>query len=282
MGAFLRDLWELLRKHLTVLAALGGALVILLLYQLFGNPWAAGLVGLLFGLHPLTVEPVAWVMERKTILAAFFAFACLNAYLRYTRHTRPLWLAAAAVLYLFSLLAKPTGTPLPIIMLLMDYWPLKRFSKRTLLEKVPFFVLSAAFAALCVLCEQKVNPLSLPVKLSPLHLPLRLCWLIAFYPCKILLPIHLSSVYMLPQPLGLTNGLVLLAVAGTIALIAFLIVSRRWMPALWTGAAMFYVGLAPTMGFVGYSWVAASDKYVYLPAVGLVLVLGWVLERRDA
>ena len=267
--------------HRTSLALHVGStvLVILLGYQVFRQPILAALVGLLFGVHPLTVEPVAWVMERKTILAAFFTFACLNAYLRYTRHSRPQWLAAAVVLYLLSLLAKPTGTPLPIIMLLMDYWPLKRFSRRAVLEKVPFFILSAVFAALCVLCEQKVNPLSLPAKLSPLHLPLRLCWLTVFYPCKILLPIHLSSVYMPPQPLALSNMLVLLSVAGTIALIGFLIVSRRWTPAWWAGAAMFYVGLAPTMGFVGYSWVVASDKYVYLPAVGLVLVLGWLLER---
>jgi tetratricopeptide (TPR) repeat protein len=254
-------------------------LIILLCYQVFRQPIIAALVGLLFGVHPLTVEPIAWVMERKTVLAAFFAFACLNAYLRYTRGLRWPWLAAALVLYLLSLLAKPTATPLPIILLLMDYWPLKRLRRRAVLEKIPFFVLSAAFAALCVLCEQKVNPLSLPARLGPLHLPLRLCWLIGFYPCKILLPIHLSSVYMLPQPLNLADAAVLLAVAGTVALIGFLIASRRWTPALWAGAAMFYVGLTPTMGFVGYSWVVASDKYVYLPAVGLLLILAWALER---
>ena len=163
--------------HRTSLALHLGStvLVILLCYQVFRQPIIAALVGLLFGVHPLTVEPIAWVMERKTILAAFFAFACLNAYVGYTRGPRWGWYAAAVVLYLLSLLAKPTGTPLPIVMLLMDYWPLKRFSRRAVLEKIPFFILSAVFAALCVLCEQEVNPLWLPAKLSPLHLPLRLC-----------------------------------------------------------------------------------------------------------
>ena len=267
--------------HRTSLALHIGStlLLILLCWQLFDRPVAAAAAGLLFGLHPLTVEPIAWVMERKTILAAFFAFACLNAYLRYTRHTRPLWLAAAVVLYLLSLLAKPTGTPLPLIMLLMDYWPLKRFSKRALLEKVPFFALAAAFAVLAVVCENEVNPLHLPAKDSPLHLPLRLCWLIVFYLGKVVLPIHLSSAYPLPNPLSLRNAAVAAAVVGTVVLIAALAASRRWTPAWWAAAAIFYVGLAPTMGFVGYSWVVASDKYVYFPAVGLVILVAWGLDR---
>ena len=150
-------------------------LLVLLCWQLFGRPVAAAAAGLLFGLHPLTIEPVAWVMERKTVLAAFFAFASLCAYVRYTRGQRPSWLVGSLVLYAMSLLAKPTTTPLPIIMLLMDYWPLKRFSRRAMLEKVPFFALAAAFAVLAMVCEQQVNPLYLPAKGSPMHLPLRLC-----------------------------------------------------------------------------------------------------------
>jgi len=306
--------------HRTSLALHVGStiLLIVLCYQVFRQPLIAALAGLLFGVHPLAVEPIAWVMERKTLLATFFAFACLIAYVRYTQHTGKRWLAASTFLFLLSLLAKPTGTPLPIIMLLMDIWPLKRLGRsgitcgsnntpssgntcettntcgtgilpvrltgwkpvpHMVLEKIPFFILAAVFAVLCMICEQKVNPLSLPAKLSPLHLPLRLCWLTVFYPCKILLPINLSSVYMLPDPLSLANGWVLSAVVGTLLMAAALVVSSRWTPAFWTTAAIFYVGLAPTMGFVGYSWVAASDKYAYLPAVGPVLLLCWLLQR---
>jgi len=254
-------------------------LLILLCYQLFGNPWIAAITGLLFGVHPLTVEPIAWVMERKTVLAAFFAFAALCAYVRYTKSRRPaVWFAAALLFYLLSLLSKPTSTPLPLILLLLDYWPLRRLSKRAFLEKIPFFILAGLFAILTMLCEQRVNPLSLPATLSPLHLPLRLCYLAAFYLAKLALPINLSSVYMLPKPLALTNPIIIAAVAGTIVLIITLVISRRYTPALWVGVLIFYLGLAPTMGFVGYSWVSASDKYVYLPGVGLVLILAWLLN----
>lgn len=267
--------------HRTSLVLHVGSTLLLmgLCYQIFRQPIIAALAGLLFGVHPLTVEPVAWVMERKTLLAAFFAFASLIAYVHSTRQSRGLWLSVSAFLFLLSLLAKPTSTPLPLIMLLMDVWPLRRFGRRAIVEKIPFFALSIVFAILCTVCEQKVNPLSIPAKLSPLHLPLRLCWLTVFYPCKILLPINLSSVYMLPNPLSLSNGWVLLALVVAMVTTAAIVISSRWTPALWTTAAMFYLGLAPTMGFVGYSWVAASDKYVYLPAVALVLAAGWIMHN---
>ncbi len=296
--------------HRTSLALHVGCtvLIVLLVYQIFRRPVPAALTGLLFGVHPLAVEPIAWVMERKTLLAAFFAFACLNALVRYTRRPRSAWYVAAIAAYLLSLLSKPTTTPLPVMMLLMDIWPLRRFkapphapdasdasrralgfgsiAARLILEKLPFFVLSAVFAVLCVICEQKVNPLAIPAAVSPLHLPLRLCWLIAFYPCKLLLPIRLSSIYTLPEPLALANPWVLAAVAGTLLLAAVLLISRRRTPALWAAAAMFYIGLAPTMGLVEYSWVVASDKYVYFPAVAplllLACLLGWLQDRKDS
>ncbi|HSW46877.1 MAG TPA: tetratricopeptide repeat protein [Phycisphaerae bacterium] len=267
--------------HRTSLALhLGSTLLLVLLcYQIFGNPWAAAMAGLLFGVHPLTVEPIAWVMERKTVLCAFFAFAALNAYVRYTRRSSRAWYGAAVILFLMSLLAKPTSTPLPLIALLMDRWPLERFGRRAILEKIPFLILSAVFAALACICEQRVNPLTLPAVESPLHLPLRTCYLVSFYFAKILLPIRLSSVYLLPAPLSLGNGIVLLTVGTTVLLVAALVVSRRWTPAWWVGASMFLIGLAPTMGLVGYSWVEASDKYTYFPAVGLVLIVAWFLAR---
>lgn len=257
-------------------------LVILLCYQIFGRPLIAAMVGLLFGVHPLTVEPIAWVMERKTILAAIFTFACLCAYVRYTHCGRWRWFVLAIVLFLLSLLAKPTGTPLPFILLLLDYWPLRRFNtkslrssplSRLLLEKLPFLVLAVAFAALAYVCENSVSPLKTPIA----QFPLRASWLVMFYLGKLVMPINLSSVYMMPDPLTLSNPAVLACVIGTIAFAAALVVSGRWTPAFWVGAAVLFVGLGPTMGLVHYSWVIASDKYVYLPAIGPLLVLAWLL-----
>ncbi|HSW47128.1 MAG TPA: tetratricopeptide repeat protein [Phycisphaerae bacterium] len=276
MGARPDDLRVFHRTSL-ILHVLSTVLLILLCHQLFGQPVVAAMVGLLFGLHPLTVEPIAWVMERKTILAAVFCFASINAYVRFARTGNRSWHTAALAMFLLALLAKPTSAPLPIFLLLVDRWPLNRLNRRALIEKIPFLALSALFAAITIISEQSVNPLNLPAAESPLHLPLRICWLIVFYPAKILLPIRLSSAYVLPNPFVLSNPIVLAAVAGTFTLIAALVLSARRTPAFWVGATLFYVGLAPTMGIVGYSWVVASDKYAYIPAVGPVLVLAWLL-----
>ena len=118
--------------HRTSLAlhVLNSVLVIVLIYSLFQQVWPAALLGLLFGLHPLTVEPVAWVGERKTLLAAFFALWCLILYVRYTRNARWRWAVASLVMYLLALLSKPTAAPLPLLLLLLDWWPLRRIGKR--------------------------------------------------------------------------------------------------------------------------------------------------------
>ena len=116
--------------HITSLALhmANTALIIVLLYLLFGNIWAAAAAGLLFGVHPMTVEPIPWVGERKTLLAAFFAFWSLILYVRYSRSGNWKSYAGCFLMYLLALMSKPTSVPLPVVMLLMDYWPLKRFS----------------------------------------------------------------------------------------------------------------------------------------------------------
>ncbi len=102
------------------------ALVIVLLYMLFGNIWAAAGAGLLFGVHPMTVEPIPWVGERKTLLAAFFALWSLILYVRYSRNGGWKSYAGCFLMYLLALMSKPTSVPLPVVMFLMDYWPLER------------------------------------------------------------------------------------------------------------------------------------------------------------
>ncbi|HSW46875.1 MAG TPA: tetratricopeptide repeat protein, partial [Phycisphaerae bacterium] len=266
--------------HRTSLALHVGSTILLMLlcHQIFRQPWVAALVGLMFGVHPLTVEPVAWIIERMTVLAAFFAFAALNAYVRFAVKGRRRWYALALILFVLALLSKPTSTPLPLIMLLMNYWPLRRFSRQTLLEIVPFLALSVASVVLAVFSEGHTNPLAAPVSNDPGHLLLRLCWLTVFHPFKALVPLRLSSVYDLPEPLSLGNPVVLLAVVTTILLLAALALSARMTRAIWVGAAIFYVALVPTMGFVGITWMVGCDKYVYLPAIGPILVAAWLIN----
>jgi len=262
-----------------ILHAANTVLVIVLLYMLFGQPLVAAMVGLLFGVHPMTVETIPWIGERKTLLAAFFALWCLIAYVRYAR--RPGWklYATCLVLYVLALMSKPISTPLPVVMLLMDFWPLHRLNKRTVLEKIPLLAISVIFGAITVISQGRSAGLEMPTQYPASRIPLILCHNIVFYLYKIVWPSHLTSHYPFPRPLDLSDPMILAGVIGTCILIPALLISLRWTRALLTGWLIFFVAIFPTMGVLGFTIVIASDKYAYLPSVGLLIILAWLLER---
>jgi hypothetical protein len=196
--------------HRTSLAlhVLNTLLVIALLQLLFHRPWAAAAAGLLFGLHPLTVEPVAWVWERKTVLATALVLSSLVLYVVYTRRRGLGWYLAALAFFALALLAKPTVTPLPLLLLLLDWWPLRRTAgagRRALfeiaIEKVPFLILAGISSTITILSMRQTAMVGLHGGSSIAAIPLRICYLIAFYFGKIIWPARLSSVYLLPQPM---------------------------------------------------------------------------------
>ena len=265
--------------HRTSLAlhVLNSVLVIVLIYSLFQQAWPAALLGLLFGLHPLTVEPVAWVGERKTLLAAFFALCCSILYVLYARGAGWRWAAASLVMYLLALMSKPTAAPLPVLLLLLDWWPLRRIGKRALLDKLPYVVIGGIFVVITLVSHFRTPDLMMERASSVPQAVLMTCYLIVFYLGKIGWPANLTSLYAVPDPLALSNGIVLASVIGTRVLIAGLAISLRRTPALAVGWLFFFFAIFPTLGALRYSWVAASDKYVYLPIVGILLILAWLL-----
>ena len=266
-----------------LLHVLNTLLLVALLYGLFHQPLPAAFIGLLFGVHPLTVEPIAWVGERKTLLAACFALVALLTYVRHTRHGGRRWLLAALLAYVLALLSKPTAAPLPLLLLVLDYWPLQRLTWRRLVEKVPFFVVGGVFAVITFVSHARTAGIVEPSPSAAWHVPLMICHLIVFYLGKIVWPANLTSVYPLPVPLSLANPMILLGVVGTVLLVAALLWSARRTRALVAGAAFSFIAILPTLGVVQYSWITASDKYVYLPVVGLLIVLaggaGWIWRR---
>lgn len=266
--------------HRTSLAVhvLNTALVVLLLYQLFGEPWSAALAGLLFGVHPLTVEPVAWVWERKTLLTTFFILCSLVLYVRYARRGGAILYSACLVSYVLALLSKPTSTPLPVLMLLMDFWPLRRLGKRSVLEKLPFFLVAAASSAITVISTSRNCGIKLPAGPFVGQMPVKISYLLVFYLGKIVWPVGLSPVYSIPA-MSLSDRTVLAAVLGACFLTVGLLISLPRTRAMLTAWLFFVVAISPTLGLIGYSWISASDKYVYLPAIGLVVLLAYGLTR---
>jgi hypothetical protein len=153
LGGRPTDLTPFHRTNLA-LHALTTILSIVLLWQLFGNAWVAAALGLLFGVHPLTIEPVAWVGERKTLLAAGFSLLCLVCYVAWTRRRGRALGGLVLLTYGLALLAKPTSTLLPGVLLLLDAWPLRRLGWRAVGEKVPLLLLGAAAASVTYLSQR--------------------------------------------------------------------------------------------------------------------------------
>lgn len=255
------------------------ALVLLLLHRLFIQFWPAALAALLIGLHPLTVEPVAWVGERKTLLAAFFALLCVWLYVLHAQRPRWSLYGAGLAALLLALLSKPTSVPLPAVLLVLNYWPLRRLSRRTLVELVPFFAIAGAFAVITLISHARTAGLALPAG-PALPSPLLLTpYLVVFYVRKIVWPTALTPFYPLPEPFTASQPVVLTSLAVAVVFLGLLAWSWRRTRAAVSGAAIFLLAISPTLGWVHYSWVTASDKYLYLPALGVVMVLTWALAH---
>jgi tetratricopeptide (TPR) repeat protein len=261
------------------------ALIIVLLYQLFGQALVAAGVGLLFGVHPLTVEPIPWIGERKTLLAAFFSLWSIILYVHFLHKGNSKAYRGSIVMYVLALMSKPTSTPLPALILLMDYWPLRRLKWRTVLEKLPFFVIGGIFAVITYISQTRTAAVITPETYGPMRVPLVICHNIIFYLYKMIWPVNLSSHYAFPKPLGLSTPMTLAGVIGTCILIPSLVISLRWTRAALTGWLMFFVMIFPTIQILQFSNVIASDKFVYLPSIGILMVLaaflGWLCDAGN-
>ncbi|MDD5628604.1 MAG: tetratricopeptide repeat protein [Elusimicrobia bacterium] len=239
----------------------------------------AALLGTLFwSLHPLRVESVAWVTERRDVLSTFFYLAAILCYLRWAELERRLWWWAALSAYLISLLSKSMGMTLFVVLLILDFYPLRR---RRLLEKVPFAALGLAAAALAYAAQAETKALN---SLAEFGAPERLCraaYGLVFYLVKTLWPAGLSPLYeiLLPcnpfAPRFLLSGL---AVCG-ISLLVWL--GRRRLPGLAAAMAFYAVTVSPVLGLVAFGNFWAADRFTYVPALGFsVLAAGWLGRDR--
>ncbi|MBI4579139.1 MAG: tetratricopeptide repeat protein [Planctomycetes bacterium] len=266
-----------------VLHVANTVLVIMLLYLLFRQPWAAALAGLLFGVHPMTVEPIPWIGERKTLLATFFALWCLIVYVRYAR--RPDWklYATCLVLYVLALMSKPTTVPLPLVMLALDLCPLNRLGRRSVLEKLPFLALAGCSALVTVISQRHVQLVAhSAIGLWPSVL--LMSHNVGFYVRHMIWPVALSPYYPFPEPVSLANGLLLVLLLANLLILGLLVVISRRTRAPLIGWLCYVILLSPTMLNVAYSPSVAWDKYAYLPMVALLLplasLLAWLWDGR--
>jgi len=262
-----------------LLHAVNAALLFAVLAAATGAHWRSALVAALFALHPLHVESVAWISERKDVLSTCFALLSTWAYVQYTRERSPALFAATFLLLAFGLMAKAMLVTLPCVFLLLDRWPLQRpLTPRLVLEKLPFFALAFFFCGITVMSQHEVGSTA---DGSGLALAERLANAVVSsvaYLGDTFWPTGLAILH--PHPYLLETGGLPLApwqIAGATVLLlvvtAATLVSRRGYA--WVGWFWYLGMLVPVLGLVQMGVQGRADRYTYLPHVGLFIFLVW-------
>ena len=245
---------------------------------------AAGTAGILFGLHPLRVESVVWISERKDLLCATFFLAAIFTYLDYTGSpagSRTRYYLLTIGLLALALMSKPMAITFPLVLLILDYFPLQRLKtegvRKILGEKLPFFALAAISVAITFISIKKsivAGPISYTSSILIFGKAL------IFYLTQTLLPLHLSPIYSMPAgevPLSAPYIFALVAaVAITIACWLF----RKSAPYLAAAWGCYLITLAPSLGNTQAGVrLAAADRFTYLPMIGLLILAGLAVAR---
>jgi tetratricopeptide (TPR) repeat protein len=262
--------------------ALNAALLLLVLYGWTGAWWRSAAVALLFAIHPLRVEPVAWIASRKDVLSLCCFLLTLELWRRWTRDPAPWRYALACMALLLGLLAKPVLVVTPFVLLLLEAWPLQRLAAGTLWmrvrEKWAMWLLAAAFVIVGLRTQGATGALALVPGLTPLlrvSNALRTVWI---YVGQCFWPVRLVAFE--PHDLQLHALACAAALLGLVAMTALVLALRKRRPWLALGW-LWYVGtLVPVLNLVQVGPHARADRFTYLPAIGLAVMLVWELADR--
>ncbi|MFQ5737097.1 MAG: tetratricopeptide repeat protein [Thermodesulfobacteriota bacterium] len=270
-----------------VFHAVNTALVFLLASKLFERAGLGGraavaasmAASLLFGTHPLHVESVSWISERKDVLSGFFFFLTLLAYMRYASGERkkPIYYAAALLLFLLALMSKPMVVTLPAVLLIIDLYPLGRLKgaglKKAVIEKIPFFAL-ALFSAVVTILFQRGKAMA-ALGLVPMdERVITAVRAVAFYLYKAVVPTGLAPLYKLPAHQSITDPWFIVSLAAVLVITVFCFAVARRSRAYLAAWLYYLVTLSPVLGIIQVGRQAAADRYTYLPLLGLFMLAG--------
>ncbi|MGC8861145.1 MAG: tetratricopeptide repeat protein [Armatimonadota bacterium] len=271
------------RHHLTnvLLHAANSILLFAVLLRLTGFRWRSAAVAALFAAHPLHVESVAWVAERKDVLSTLFWLFTMLAYAGYVRRPDRARYVLVFLLYVLGLLSKPMLVSLPLVLLAVDYWPLGRIARRgafrsILIEKIP--LLAAALAS-CVVTfwVQRASGAMRAMDVYPIGARLANAVVAyAAYIVKAIWPVGLACFYPHPGPnLPLWQTVASTVALGIVTAVAVCLRGRR--PYILVGWMWYLVTLIPVIGLVQVGRQAMADRYTYVPLVGIFIIAAWAV-----
>lgn len=285
-------------------------LLFFLISRMTGSYYKAAVVSLLFAVHPVNVESVSWVAERKNVLSTMFLMAAGHSYILYTEEKKVSFYGFTLLLYAFSLLSKPSVVIFPLLLLILDYWPLRRFGRgdtynsaqtieisfpRRLLakvsafrksvatvlfiEKVPFIILSLISSYIVMISVSKaqmvINYDRVPLDLRSYNLFVS----IVKYLGTIVWPFELSIFY--PFPKSILTSHFILALSFVILITVATFIWRKNRPWLIAGWFWFLIALAPASGLMQAGlWPEMANRFMYIPMIGLFLILVWECDAR--
>jgi|WetSurMetagenome_2_1015567.scaffolds.fasta_scaffold01238_7 protein O-mannosyl-transferase len=286
-----------------VLHILNVFLLFLLLWSATGAGWKSAFVAALFALHPMHVESVAWVSERKDVLSTVFWLLSMLCYVGYAKAPGRgrAWYAGALASFALGLTAKPMLVTLPFALLVLDAWPLGRAavaapeagkkgkagasnrngtlppSRRVwaplVVEKIPFFVLSLASCVVAVVAQSSKNAV---VGVSSLSLPERIANAVnsyGVYLLKMIAPVNLACFYPFPTQLPALS--IFVSLCALVAITAACLRMRRTMPFLLAGWLWYLGTLVPVIGLVQVGVQSMADRYTYVPYIGAFIMVAW-------
>ncbi len=273
--------WTNLQIHIV-----NTVLLFLFLRWMTGAIWKSAFVAALFAIHPLHVESVAWIAERKDVLCAFFWILSMLAYVGYVRHPKKRYYLLLVILFALGLMSKPMIVTLPFALLLLDFWPLDRFRSinyeqkinvfRVLItliwEKIPLFVLSAISCFITFFVQRHGGAVA-SIEAFPLNA--RVANSIVSYTSyigKMIWPLHLAVLYPLRE---WHLGQVL--ISGLLFLFLSILAIRAWrrFPYVTVGWLWYLGTLVPVIGLVQVGAQSMADRYTYIPLIGLFIIIAW-------
>jgi Flp pilus assembly protein TadD len=263
--------------------ALNTALLFLVLRRLTGAFWSCAFVAALFAVHPLHVESVAWIAERKDLLSGLCWILALGAYGRYAAFPGVRRYALVVLVFVLGLMAKPMVVTLPAVLLLLDWWPLGRLPRAgaggkalsaLVIEKIPLFALAAAVGLVTARAQESVGAMASDAVYRPAWRVANALIANAVYLGKFFWPTDLAAYYPFQlggRPAWQVGAALLLPVGVSIAAI----VARNRCPAFAVGWFWHLITLAPVIGLVQVGGQSRADRYMYLPLIGLGLAVAW-------
>lgn len=262
-------------------------LVFWFIYLLCGKEYVALVVSLFFGLHPLHVEAVAWVSQRKDVLYGFFYFLSLISYLKYLKDQRIVFYIFSLLLFISSCLSKPMAITLPLILFLIDYFFHFNLNKQKIFEKIPYLIVSFVFGFFTIVAQYDYEYTTPKHVLFFSHNIFVAGYVLLFYIYKIVFPFHLSGLHPLPQNIGTELPLIYYPSLFVSILLVLLIVLRlRNNRKLVFGSGFFFLTILPVLQFLPISWAIAADRYVYVPAMGIFYLFAegcyWLYREKIA